>query len=100
TKTGALQKFTNDPKNERSLSNNALAAIDKDKHGYLWVGTRNGLNRFDPRSRIFTRYLSIANDSSTISNNRIINIKADGQILWVAIRKRISGSRPAQVSKG
>ena len=84
TKTGALQRFMNDPKNEKSISNNAVTAIEKDKQGYFWFGTRNGLNRFDPRSRIFTRYLSTANDSTTISNNRIINIQEDGEILWVA----------------
>lgn len=28
-----------------------------DKNGYLWISTRNGLNRFDPKSEIFERYI-------------------------------------------
>lgn len=85
TKTGTLQRFMNDPKNEKSISNNVTTTImEKDKEGYCWIGTRNGLNRFDPRSHLFTRYFSRADDSTTLSNNRIINIKVDGEMIWVA----------------
>ncbi|MGK2861157.1 MAG: ligand-binding sensor domain-containing protein, partial [Chitinophagaceae bacterium] len=82
-KTGALLKFLNDPKNEKSISNNSVTAIIKDKQNKFWIGTRDGLNRFDPQTRIFDRYLSVGTDSTTLSSNNIINICEDGEFLWV-----------------
>lgn len=32
---------------ENGLSNNFVSDITQDKHGYLWIGTESGLNRFD-----------------------------------------------------
>src|SRR4029078_4943079 len=32
---------------ENGLSNNTVSCILQDKKGFLWVGTRDGLNRFD-----------------------------------------------------
>ena len=29
-----------------------------DRDGYLWVGTQIGLNRMDPATGLFTRYLA------------------------------------------
>ncbi|MFT7234375.1 MAG: ligand-binding sensor domain-containing protein, partial [Cyclobacteriaceae bacterium] len=32
---------------EEGLSNNSVFAITQDNQGFLWFGTRNGLNRYD-----------------------------------------------------
>jgi len=32
---------------EQGLSDRTITDIRKDKHGYLWIATRNGLNRYD-----------------------------------------------------
>jgi ligand-binding sensor domain-containing protein len=29
------------------LSNDRVSSIGKDKKGFVWIGTKNGLNRFD-----------------------------------------------------
>src|SRR5574344_1689283 len=64
------------------LSSNQVNTIFKDSRGYLWIGTVNGLNRFDGySSKIFRK----SNDrSGTISNNTINAIFEDhrGKI-WV-----------------
>ena len=83
SKTGALQKFMNDPKNEKTISNNTVNAIIKDKQGKLWFGTKDGLNRFDPITHMFTRIRSVANDSTTLSTSEIIDICEDGEVLWI-----------------
>ena len=53
-KTGATQRFINEPLNNKSLSNNSVIVIRKDRKGFFWVGTRGGLNRFDYNTRSFT----------------------------------------------
>jgi ligand-binding sensor domain-containing protein/anti-sigma regulatory factor (Ser/Thr protein kinase) len=42
----------------RSLSNNIVNSIFADRNGALWIGTNNGLNRFDEATQTFTRYFS------------------------------------------
>ncbi|MBA3469523.1 MAG: response regulator [Herpetosiphonaceae bacterium] len=50
--------YNHDPANPQSLSSNLVTTLAEDAAGNLWVGTESGgLNRFDPASEIFTRYL-------------------------------------------
>jgi ligand-binding sensor domain-containing protein len=51
--------FKRDADNPNSLSHNSILAITEDKEGFLWIGTwGGGLNRFDPATETFVRYLS------------------------------------------
>jgi ligand-binding sensor domain-containing protein len=38
------------------LAGTTVFSIVKDNSGYLWLGTRNGLSRFDPNTKIFKNY--------------------------------------------
>lgn len=51
------------------LSENTVYAILQDNEGFMWFGTKDGLNRFDGRE--FKVYRSIANDSTSLGNNTI-----------------------------
>lgn len=64
------------------LSNNQVKAICSDSHGYLWVGTVNGLNRFDGHSvKVFKK---IDNDSTSLPDNYIYDIYEDNSgKLWI-----------------
>ena len=44
-KTYKAVRFTNDVKNDKSLSSNSLAYIVKDKKGEIWIGSKLGLNK-------------------------------------------------------
>lgn len=54
-----IQAFTrhlHDPANVRSLSSNAVSSIAELSDGTLWITTDAGLDKFDRRSQVFTRY--------------------------------------------
>lgn len=57
---------------DKNLSSGNVQAIFQDEDGYMWLGTNNGLNRFDG-SRL-KNFFADERDSSTISNNSIYKI--------------------------
>ncbi len=77
--------FKPDPDVPTSLSDRWITSIVEDQNGYLWVGTRQGgLNRFDPQTEQFKRYLHDASNASSLSHNRINTLLVDrDNNLWV-----------------
>ena len=70
------------------LSNNNVWCIQKDKNGFIWIGTEDGLNLYDGyRFRIFR---SDPQDSTSISSNAIHTICNDGQNLWIGTREGLN----------
>lgn len=68
--------------NELGLSQNFIGALCEDHYGFLWVGTKDGLNRFDGHR--FKVYQHAPFDSTSISDNFIKCILEDSQNrLWV-----------------
>ena len=54
------------------LSHNAARHILQDKHGFLWIGTFSGLNRFDGYR--FKQYLSTGVGNHSIKNDDITSL--------------------------
>lgn len=68
---------------ETGLSNSTVSCIIKDKHGFLWMGTWNGLNRFDGYDMVV--FQSDPADSSSLSNSNINTLYEDSEdFLWIA----------------
>lgn len=64
------------------LSSTCVNSIIKDKYGYMWFATDDGLNKFDGIN--FTVYRHNSKDSSTIGGNIITVIYEDRQgNLWI-----------------
>lgn len=64
------------------LSHNRILSIIKDREGFMWFGTWDGLNRFDGHN--FVVYKSRPGDSSNLRSNRIQNIVEDySGFLWL-----------------
>lgn len=65
------------------LSNNQISQIVKDKSGFLWIGTVNGLNRFDGNS--FTTFFHQPGDPKSLGHNYIYALYADSHNrIWVS----------------
>jgi len=71
------------------LSQNTINFIFQDHKGFIWIGTHNGLNRFDGTS--FTVYKNIETDKSSIQSNDNYAVYEDkkGQ-LWFGNGQGIS----------
>jgi signal transduction histidine kinase/ligand-binding sensor domain-containing protein/DNA-binding response OmpR family regulator len=67
---------------ENGLTNSYIYAIAQDGKGFIWMGTENGLYRFDG-SR-FRHYLNIPGDTTSINSNVIFKIYRDRyNNLWI-----------------
>jgi len=53
----------------QGLTDNNVVAIEEDHKGQLWMGTENGLFRFDSRTQTFARFDVDENISSTFTYN-------------------------------
>ena len=67
---------------DQGLSQNHVLCILQDSKGFMWFGTRNGLNRYDGYN--FKIYKNTLEDSTSISNNYINTVFEDAQgIMWI-----------------
>lgn len=64
------------------LSQSLAEYIYQDSLGYIWIGTNDGLNRYNGNE--FKVYKNIKNDENTISNNMISSLVEDSdKNLWI-----------------
>ena len=74
------------------LSNNSVRAITQDRLGYLWVGTLEGLNRFDGQR--FENFSTKQNKQ--LIGNAITHLFTDRHdYIWVGTMSGLSGLNPA-----
>jgi ligand-binding sensor domain-containing protein/anti-sigma regulatory factor (Ser/Thr protein kinase) len=68
---------------QNGLSNNQVNCILQDRRGFMWIGTNDGLNRYD--GNYFLIFRNVPGDSATISGNMITDLLEDEQgLLWIA----------------
>lgn len=71
---------------EQGLSNNSVTCSIQDNKGFMWFGTKDGLNRFDGYS--FKSFYTIPGDSTSIGTNFIESLYEDEKgIIWVGTEK-------------
>ncbi len=72
---------------EEGLSNENVISIAQDRDGFIWIATKDGLNRFDSNS--FQVYKSSENEPNTICSNVLNYVYADkhDDVIWIASEK-------------
>lgn len=68
---------------DEGLSNEYVTSIFQDSKGYMWIGTKDGLNRYDGQN--IKIYNCKAEDKNTLSSTYITDIEEDTDgNLWIA----------------
>ena len=68
-------QFTNINRQD-GLTNNFIRTISQDGYGYMWFGTKNGLNRYDGNH--IDQYRKIKKDEKTLNSDYINDILFTG----------------------
>ena len=70
----------------RGLSQNTVTTMVQDQYGFMWIGTRNGLNKFDGAE--ITQYDRRFNDSISVSHGFVNHVYEDSKgTIWVGTRE-------------
>lgn len=82
---------------ENGLSHNTVFCVLQDRQGFLWMGTKDGLNRFD--GHVWKVFRHIAGDPSSIASNFVYTLREDnkGQ-MWVGTGRGYQKYNAATVS--
>ena len=71
---------------QQGLSSSKVSCIAGDDRGFIWIGTGDGLNKYDGYS--FTVYKMKNNDSTSLLSNQILSLYSDSRhCLWIGTSK-------------
>ncbi|WP_296123742.1 hybrid sensor histidine kinase/response regulator transcription factor [uncultured Bacteroides sp.] len=70
------------------LSNNTVKCITQDEQGFIWLGTFDGLCRFDGVN--FSVFRNDPDDNMSIVDNHVEAIQADDDGLWIGTQKGVN----------
>ncbi|NQZ68481.1 MAG: hypothetical protein HRT89_10475, partial [Lentisphaeria bacterium] len=75
----------------KSISDNWIFSLVEDKHGTLWVGTHNGLNRFDDKNNQFERFYA----KDKLLSSGVIGLLNDSQgNIWASSNLGLTKMNP------
>src|SRR5206468_6973845 len=89
-KTKQFTSYKHDPRDPTTLSNDRVNSVHFDRSGAMWVGTQNGLNKFDPETGKSVAFY----ESAGLPGNLISCIldDADGN-LWMSTNNGLAKFR-------
>jgi len=78
---------------EEGLSKSAVTALLQDETGFIWIGTYDGLNRYDGYQ--FTVYRPVDGDTTSLSDNYIQCLLQDTKNkIWIGTKKGLNRYDP------
>lgn len=70
------------------LSNNSVTAFYQDRQGFMWIGTMDGLNRYDGYE--FLTFRHRPGDVASLADNRIVSVTGREDEIWIGTKKGFS----------
>ncbi len=72
---------------EKGLSNSNISCITQDREGFIWISTKDGLNRFDGSN--FKIFKTTDNEENSICSNILNHVYADefDDVVWIGSEK-------------
>lgn len=84
-----FERFTT----ENGLSQNTILSILQDRNGHIWIGTEDGLNKFNGYS--FQVYHDNPVDKASLADDQVWSLTEDGEgRIWIGHAKGISYIQP------
>jgi ligand-binding sensor domain-containing protein len=78
--------YKHNPNDPGTLSSNFIQDLIEDDHGYLWIATNTGLNKFDSANERVTRYVHDPNNPNSIGGAYVTSIARDSRgFIWLGI---------------
>ncbi len=84
--TELFENFLFDKDSSNLLLTNSITVITEDNKGNLWIGTENGLIKLNPNDGLYKHFLHNPDNIGSISNNDILSLKIQGNIIWIGTR--------------
>lgn len=76
--------YRNKLSDKKSIAGNSITVLYEDKAGNLWIGTKEGLSRYNRISNTFINYYADPTDPNTLSNSSINAICEDNDgNMWI-----------------
>jgi len=84
TQKNSVDNYRNEYNKKNSLSNNSITGIIKDLSGVYWVATKDGLNKYDPATELFTHYQNEPGNPGSLHYNFVSSFcQAPNGKIWV-----------------
>ncbi len=81
----SIRYLLNDPKDDRSLSQNSIMSITKDDKGVIWIGTfKQGVNVYNERNLSFAHYYHVESNRNSLPYDDVNKFVEDKNgNLWI-----------------